>query len=45
MIPPIPDHRPQFDDDPLGVTFFRTFVGHDIEQGDDDVSHRNLERI
>ena len=27
-IPPIPDHRPQYDDDePLGVSFFRTFVG------------------
>jgi len=26
-IPPIPDHRPQFDDDePLGLTFFRTLV-------------------
>lgn len=45
VIPPIPDHRPQIDDDPLGVTFFRTFVGQDIEQGDDDVSHRNLENL
>jgi hypothetical protein len=27
-IPPIPDHRPQPDDEePLGVSFFRTFVG------------------
>ncbi len=45
MIPPIPDHRPQIDDDRLGVTFFRTFVGQDIEQGDGDVSHRNLENL
>src|SRR5437764_465863 len=45
VIPPIPDHRPQFDQDPLGVTFFRTFVGQDIEQGDGDVSHRNLENL
>ena len=45
VIPPIPDHRPQIDDDPLGVTFFRTFVGQDIEQGDDDVRHRNLENL
>lgn len=34
-IPPIPDHRPQFDDEePLGVSFFRTRVGagdHDLE--------------
>src|ERR1035438_7764265 len=28
VIPPIPDHRPQCDDEaPLGVSFFRTFVG------------------
>ena len=27
-IPPMPDHRPQFDDEaPLGVSFFRTRVG------------------
>lgn len=26
-IPPIPAHRPQFDEKPLGVDFFRTFVG------------------
>jgi BTB/POZ domain-containing protein KCTD9 len=45
VIPPIPDHRPQIDDDPFGVTFFRTFVGQDIEQGDADVSHRNLENL
>lgn len=45
VIPPMPDHRPQFDQDPLGVTFFRTFVGQDIEQGDDDVRHRNLENL
>ena len=34
VIPPIPDHRPQIDQDPLGVTFFRTFVGvgeYDLE--------------
>ena len=32
-IPPIPDHQPQYDDDePLGVNFFRTFVGEvDLE--------------
>lgn len=29
-IPPIPDHRPQYDDErPLGVSFFRTLVGGD----------------
>lgn len=28
MIPPMPDHRPQFGDEgPLGVSFFRTWVG------------------
>jgi uncharacterized protein YjbI with pentapeptide repeats len=35
VIPPIPDHRPQCDDEgPLGVSFFRTKVGaseHDLE--------------
>src|SRR5262245_21815163 len=33
MIPPIPDRRPQCDDaGPLGVSFFRTFVGEgDLE--------------
>ena len=46
VIPPIPTHRPQCDDAaPLGVTFFRTFVGQDIEQGDEDVGHRNLENL
>ncbi len=46
VIPPIPDHRPQCDDEePLGVSFFRTFVGQDIEQGDTDVSHRDLENL
>jgi BTB/POZ domain-containing protein KCTD9 len=45
VIPPVTDHCPQIDNDPLGVTFFRTFVGQDIEQGDDDVSHRNLENL
>jgi uncharacterized protein YjbI with pentapeptide repeats len=30
-VPPIPDHLPQGDTEPLGVTFFRTFVG----DGDD----------
>jgi uncharacterized protein YjbI with pentapeptide repeats len=45
-IPPIPDHRPQCDDGaPLGVSFFRTFVGQDIEQGDEDVSNRDLENL
>lgn len=45
-IPPIPDHRPQCDDEsPLGVTFFRTFVGQDIEQRDEDVGHRDLENL
>lgn len=46
VIPPLPDHRPQCDDEgPLGVSFFRTFVGQDIEQGDEDVSHRDLENL
>ena len=33
VIPPMPDHRPQCDDEgPLGVCFFRTFVGEgDLE--------------
>jgi uncharacterized protein YjbI with pentapeptide repeats len=33
VIPPILDHRPQYDDEePLGVSFFRTFVGEgDLE--------------
>lgn len=45
-IPPIPGHRPQFDDEaPLGVTFFRTFVGQDIEQGDDDVGNRDMANL
>lgn len=45
-IPLIPDHRPQCDDSgPLGVTFFRTFVGQDIENGDEDVRHRDLENL
>lgn len=36
MFPPIPDHRPQCGDEgPLGVSFFRTFVGQDIEAGED----------
>jgi BTB/POZ domain-containing protein KCTD9 len=32
-IPPIPDHQPQYDDEePLGVNFFRTYVGEsDLE--------------
>lgn len=32
-VPPMPDHRPQYDDEePLGVSFFRTFVGEgDLE--------------
>ena len=46
VIPPIPDHRPQCDDEgPLGVCFFRTFVGQDIEEGDEDASHRDLENL
>ncbi len=46
VIPPLPDHRPQCDDEaPLGVSFFRTFVGQDIEEGDEDVSHRDLENL
>jgi BTB/POZ domain-containing protein KCTD9 len=45
VIPPIPDHPPQCDDQaPLGVSFFRTFVGQDIEE-DEDVSHRDLENL
>jgi uncharacterized protein YjbI with pentapeptide repeats len=45
-IPPIPDHRPQCGDEaPLGVSFFRTFVGQDIEHGDENVSHRDLENL
>lgn len=39
-IPPIPDHLPQSDDEaPLGVSFFRTFVGEG-----DDFSNLNLPR-
>jgi BTB/POZ domain-containing protein KCTD9 len=39
-IPPIPDHRPQPDDEePLGVSFFRTFVGEG-----DDLSNLTLPR-
>ncbi len=30
-IPPMPDHLPQYDDEELGVSFFKTFVG----EGDD----------
>ncbi len=46
VIPPIPDRRPQCDDEaPHGVSFFRTFVGQDIEEGDADVRHRNLENL
>ena len=46
FIPPMPDHRPQCDDEAsLGVSFFRTFVGQDVEQGDDDESHRDLENL
>jgi uncharacterized protein YjbI with pentapeptide repeats len=46
VIPPIPDQRPRCDDEsPLGVSFFRTFVGQDIEEGDEDVSHRDLENL
>jgi hypothetical protein len=45
-IPPLPDHRPQIDDKaPLGVSFFRTFVGQDIEEGDEGVRHRHLENL
>lgn len=46
VIPPIPDHRPRCDDEsPLGVTFFRTFVGQDIEHGDEDANNRDLENL
>jgi uncharacterized protein YjbI with pentapeptide repeats len=39
-IPPIPDHLPQFDDpEPLGVTFFRTFIGEGV-----DLSNLSLRR-
>ncbi len=39
-IPPIPEHLPQSDDEaPLGVSFFRTFVGEG-----DDLSNLNLPR-
>lgn len=39
-IPPIPGHLPQSDDEnPLGVSFFRTFVG-----GGDDLSNLRLPR-
>lgn len=45
-IPPMPNRRPQCDDEaPFGVSFFRTFVGQDIEQGDEDASHRDLENL
>jgi BTB/POZ domain-containing protein KCTD9 len=38
-IPPMPDHRPQYDDEePLGVSFFRTFVG------DGDLENLTLRR-
>ena len=36
----IPDHQPQIDQDPLGVTFFRTFVG----VGEDDLENLTLPR-
>jgi uncharacterized protein YjbI with pentapeptide repeats len=46
VIPPLPNHRPQCDDEgPLGVTFFRTFVGQDLEHGDPHVGHGNLENL
>jgi uncharacterized protein YjbI with pentapeptide repeats len=38
-IPPLPDRLPQFDDDPLGVSFFRTYVGDG-----DDFSNLTLPR-
>jgi uncharacterized protein YjbI with pentapeptide repeats len=39
-IPPIPDHLPQYDDEePLGVSFFRTFVGEG-----EDLSNLTLPR-
>ncbi len=45
MIPPISDHRPQCDDRaPLGVRFFRTFVGQESAQGE-VVSHSDLENL
>jgi uncharacterized protein YjbI with pentapeptide repeats len=40
IIPPMPDHLPQYDDsEPLGVSFFRTFVGEG-----DDLSNLTLPR-
>jgi uncharacterized protein YjbI with pentapeptide repeats len=45
-IPPIPDHLPQHSDEaPLGVSFFRTFVGQDIERGKEDASQLALENL
>lgn len=42
-IPPIPNHRPQYDDDePLGVSFFRTLVGQEIEDGDEEANGGDL---
>src|ERR1700691_4388161 len=44
--PPIPDHGPPFDDEaPMGVSFFRTFVGQDIEHGVEDVRDGDLENL
>ena len=46
VVAPIPNHRPQCDDEaPLGVSFVRTFVGQDIEAGDEDVRHCDLENL
>jgi uncharacterized protein YjbI with pentapeptide repeats len=30
-IPPMPKHMPRFDDEDLGVSFFRTFVGEHVD--------------
>jgi uncharacterized protein YjbI with pentapeptide repeats len=38
-IPPMPEHMPQIDSEPLGVSFFRTFVGDG-----DDLSNLTLPR-
>jgi|GEM_PF-1079596 len=37
-IPPMPDHRPQSNDEgPLGVSFFRTIIGEESDDADDGV--------
>ncbi|MBX3442227.1 MAG: pentapeptide repeat-containing protein [Planctomyces sp.] len=45
-MPPLPDRRPQYDDEePLGVTFFRTFVGEDGDEGDAQAGSCDLVRL